>query len=472
MIVPIIIAGGTGSRLWPLSRSLYPKQFLSLVNETTMIQDTIGRLQNIEHLDPIIICNEEHRFIVAEQLRKKKYNHNGIILEPIGRNTAPAVALGAHRALEITDNPILLVLAADHSILDVDNFISAVNRAHEEAVLGRLVTFGTIPTGPETGYGYIKKGDLLSNDVFKVEKFVEKPDRETAEKYLESHNYLWNSGMFMFKAESFLSELSKFNPQINLACKKTYIKAKKDLEFVRLPHDEFIKCPDDSVDYAVMEHTDNAVVIPLNAQWSDVGSWSSLWDVSDKDCDGNSIKGDVILINTKNSYIHANNRLVTSVGLDNIIIVETKDAVLVANKDKVQDVKELVNRLKSLNRKEYIEHSQCYRPWGQHESIAYGPGFHVKHVIVKPGEKITEQIHFHRTEHWIVVSGTAKVTKDEESFIMTENESTFITAGSIHTLENPGKIPLEIIEIQSGSYLDDDDILRFDMENDRGVSYE
>ncbi|EHM1886560.1 mannose-1-phosphate guanylyltransferase/mannose-6-phosphate isomerase [Escherichia coli] len=463
MIVPIIIAGGTGSRLWPLSRSLYPKQFLPLVNESTMIQDTIDRLKYIEHLDPIIICNEEHRFIVAEQLREKEYKHNGIILEPVGKNTAPAVALGAHRALEITNDPILLVLAADHSILNIHNFSEAVNLANEAAISGKLVTFGTVPSAPETGYGYIKKGGLISNGIYQVEKFVEKPDRITAQKYIESHNYLWNSGMFMFHAKSFLSELCKFNSKMNSACKQTYTNAKKDLEFIRLPHDDFIKCPEDSVDYAVMEHTSNAVVIPLDAEWNDVGSWSSLWDISAKDIQGNGTKGDVITINTQNSYIHASDRLVTSVGLNDVIIVETKDAILVANKNNVQDVKELVNRLKSLNRKEYIEHSQCYRPWGQHESIAHGPRFHVKHVIVKPGEKITEQVHFHRTEHWIVVSGTAKVTKNEVSFIMKENESTFIPAGTVHTLENLGKIQLEVIEIQSGNYLDDDDILRFDV---------
>ncbi|WP_324722708.1 mannose-1-phosphate guanylyltransferase/mannose-6-phosphate isomerase [Lelliottia sp. JS-SCA-14] len=468
MIFPIIIAGGSGSRLWPLSRSLYPKQFLPLIDDTTMIQDTLKRLKDIEHADPIIICNEEHRFIVAEQLRQENIKHNGIILEPIGRNTAPAVALGAQRAISITKDPVILVLAADHSIQDIEEFSRTIIRAHQQALDGKLVTFGTIPLAPETGYGYIKKGESYSDDAFYVDEFVEKPNLELAQKYLDSKDYLWNSGMFMFKAEVYLAELEKYSPRITSACLNAYKNAQCDLEFVRIRQDDFIECPDDSVDYAVMEHTENAVVVPLDAKWSDVGSWSSLWDISDKDSNGNSVKGDALLVKTSDSFIYSNSRLVTSVGLKNIIIVETKDAVLVADKDNVQDVKLLVNELKSLGRKEYIEHQQCFRPWGQHESIASGARFHVKHVVVKPGEKISKQVHFHRAEHWIVVAGTAKVTKDNTTFVLAENQSTFIPIGTPHTLENPGKIPLEVIEIQSGSYLNDDDILRIISDGEYG----
>jgi mannose-1-phosphate guanylyltransferase len=466
MIVPIIIAGGSGSRLWPLSRSLYPKQFLPLVNDTTMIQDTLERLNDIVHADPIIICNEEHRFIVAEQLRQKKYNHNGIILEPIGRNTAPAVALGALRALALVEDPVILVLAADHSIADINSFSSCIMKAYKQALNGKLVTFGTIPTAPETGYGYIKKGGPFSEDSFYVDEFVEKPDLETAQQYLDSNNYLWNSGMFMFRAEEYLLELEKFSPDINQHCIEAYKNAQVDLEFIRINQDDFALCPSDSVDYAVMEHTTNAVVVPLDAQWNDVGSWSSLWDISDKDKNGNSTKGDVLLVDTNDSYIISTNRLVTGVGLDNTIIVETKDAILVANKNNVQQVKTLVNQLINSGRKEYLEHQQCYRPWGNHESIASGDHFHVKHVVVKPGEKISNQVHFHRTEHWIVVSGTAKITKDSTTFILTENQSTFIPVGTVHALENPGKIPLQVIEIQSGKYLNDDDILRISLDSE------
>ncbi len=433
-----------------------------------MIQDTLGRLKDIVHADPIIICNEEHRFIVAEQLRQKQYKHNGIILEPLGRNTAPAVALGALRALTLTDEPVILVLAADHSIEDIDSFTKSILKAYEQALSGKLVTFGTLPTSPETGYGYIKKGENFSTDAFYVEEFVEKPNLETAQHYLDSGNYLWNSGMFMFNANVFLSELEKHSPAINTACLKAYKNAQVDLEFVRINYNDFICCPDDSVDYAVMEHTTNAVVVPLDAKWNDVGSWSSLWDISEKDANGNSIKGDALLVKTKNSYIFSNSRLVTTVGVNNIIIIETKDAILVADKNNVQEVKTLVNKLKANNRKEYLEHQQCYRPWGQHESIASGARYHVKHVIVKPGEKISQQVHFHRAEHWIVVAGTARVTKDDSTFILAENQSTYIPIGTVHTLENPGKIPLEIIEIQSGSYLNDDDIHRIKKDSEYG----
>ncbi|TBL73551.1 mannose-1-phosphate guanylyltransferase/mannose-6-phosphate isomerase [Obesumbacterium proteus] len=461
MIQPIIMAGGTGSRLWPLSRTLHPKQFLSLISPNTMLQDTVSRLDGIAHDDPIIICNEDHRFIVAEQLRAKNYRHNGIILEPIGRNTAPAVALGALHAIASGNDPILFILAADHSITDIDAFILSVNKAINEASKGNLVTFGITPTSPETGYGYIKKGKPVSDYSFTVDKFVEKPNQAIAQSYIDSGDYFWNSGLFMFKASVFLRELGRFRPDILLACQRSFDNSKKDLDFIRLDESEFRECSDESVDFAVMEHTENAVVVPLNANWNDVGSWSALWDISDKDTNGNSSRGDNLLFETSNSYVHSQSRLVAAIGLDNTIIVETKDAVLVANKNSVQEVKSVVNELKRLNRHEYIQHKEVYRPWGMHEEIANGNRYHVKYVIVQPGKKIDTQVHYHRAEHWIIVSGTAKITNGDKTFLVTENESTYIPVGALHSLENPGKIPLELIEIQSGTYLNEDDIVRF-----------
>ncbi len=461
MLLPIIMAGGSGSRLWPLSRTAYPKQFLSLTSKGTMLQETIARLENIAHQDPIVICNEEHRFIVAEQLRKNKYSHNGIILEPVGRNTAPAVTLGALKAVAAGNDPILLVLAADHSISNLDAFTASIEHATEEALKGNLVTFGIMPHSPETGYGYIKKGSSLSEFSFLVDKFVEKPDADTAKCYINAGDYLWNSGLFMFKASVFLSELQKYRPDILFACQRAFDNQQLDLDFIRLDVKEFEKCPDESVDYAVMENTDKSVVVPMDANWNDVGSWSALWDISDKDKNQNSSFGDNLLVNTSKSFIHSQSRLVAAVGLENIIIVETKDAVLVADKNSVQDVKLIVNALKKQNRREHIQHKQIYRPWGMHEEIANGNRYHVNYVTVQPGKIIKPQVHYHRAEHWIVVSGTARVTAGVKTYLVTENESTYIPIGTLHSLENPGKIPLELIEIQSGAYLDDDDIVRF-----------
>ncbi|GAB3520289.1 mannose-1-phosphate guanylyltransferase/mannose-6-phosphate isomerase [Photobacterium alginatilyticum] len=464
MILPVIMAGGSGSRLWPLSRQLFPKQFLSLNGEHSMLQTTVQRLSGISHAPAMVICNEEYRFIAAEHLRLGGFDHSGIILEPVGRNTAPAIALAALQALknaEQGEDPILLVLAADHLIENNQAFQSSVQNAIPFAQSGQLVTFGIVPTAPETGYGYIK-ADASEDDAFVVNKFVEKPDLCTAQGYLESGNYYWNSGMFMFKASRYIEELKKHRSDILRACEKSMAATAPDMDFIRVDKTEFEACPDDSIDYAVMENTDSAMVVPMDAGWSDVGSWSALWEVSNKDANQNATKGDVITVDSSNSYIHGENKLIATVGIDNLVIVETKDAVLVAAKDKVQDVKSVVMQLKEANRVEHKLHREVYRPWGKYDSIDFGKRDQVKRITVKPGEKLSIQMHHHRSEHWIVVSGTAKVTIGEKTILVTEDESTYIPLGTIHALENPGKIPLEMIEVQTGSYLGEDDIVRFE----------
>ncbi|MEZ8653421.1 mannose-1-phosphate guanylyltransferase/mannose-6-phosphate isomerase [Vibrio sp. 10N.286.55.E10] len=464
MITPVIMAGGTGSRLWPLSRELYPKQFLTVTGEQSMLQQTVARLSGIEHVAPVLICNEEHRFIAAEQMRLGGYAHSGIILEPVGRNTAPAIALSALQAVSnATDNedPILLVLAADHIIKNEQAFKKSVEKALPFAEADQLVTFGIVPTAPETGYGYIKSGSQ-EGDAFSVSEFVEKPNLETAQEYLASGNYYWNSGMFLFKASRYLEELAKFAPEMLDVCKRAIATPLEDVEFIRVDKDIFATCPDDSIDYAVMEKCQNVVVVPIDAGWSDVGSFSALWEVSEKDGNQNAIKGDVITTDSTSNYIYAENKLVTTVGVDNLVIVETKDAILVAKKDKVQDVKTIVNKLKEAGRTEQKLHREVYRPWGKYDSIDFGKRDQVKRITVKPGEKLSIQKHFHRSEHWIVVSGTASVLNGDKTIIVTENESTYIPLGTIHALENPGKIPLEMIEVQTGSYLGEDDIVRFE----------
>lgn len=468
MLLPVIMAGGSGSRLWPLSRSLYPKQFISLTSESTMLQDTIARLEGLEHQSPLLICNEEHRFIVAEQLRTNNFSHGGIILEPAGRNTAPAIALAALHAVQKGDDPLLLVLAADHVIQNQPAFTQSVQNAIEPAQQGMLVTFGIVPTAPETGYGYIKQGQSDFALACRVEKFVEKPDLATAQNYLDSGDYLWNSGMFLFKASRYLQELKQHRPDILQACEQAMKGAHNDLDFIRLDKEAFVACPDDSVDYAVMEKTQDAVVVAMDAGWSDVGSFSALWEVSGKNDAGNVIVGDVITEQTADSYIYTQDKLVSTVGVDNLVIVETKDAVLVAHKDKVQDVKSVVNQLKASNRPECKQHREVYRPWGSHDEIAQGERFLVKHLKVKPGEKTALQMHHHRAEHWVVVQGTAKVTNGEKSYFVTENESTYIPIGSAHRIENPGKIDLHLIEVRSGNYLQEDDIVRLE---EYGVGY-
>lgn len=460
-IVPVIMAGGNGTRLWPLSRTQYPKQFLKLIsNELTMFQETLKRLESLECDDVIVLCNEEHRFLVAEQLREVGVSAT-IILEPVGKNTAPAIALAAIIEKNKNNDSILLVLAADHVINNVNGFIDSVRKATVLAENNKLVTFGITPTHPETGYGYIKKGsDFLTGNI--IDKFVEKPDAQTAIEYVNSNQYFWNSGMFMFNVTCYLTELEKFADDIYKACSNAVGEITTDLDFIRISKKEFLNCRSESIDYAVMENTNDSVVVELDAGWSDVGSWGALWDVLKKDSNGNVLKGDVLNIESSDCFIQSENKLIATLGLQDIIIVDTKDAVLVAAKNRVQDIKKLVEKLKDQNRNEHFAHREVYRPWGKYDSIDYSRRYQVKRITVKPGEKLSVQMHHHRSEHWIVVSGTAKIHKGTESFLLTENQSTYIPVGEIHALENPGKLALELIEVQSGSYLGEDDIVRFE----------
>lgn len=466
MITPVIMAGGSGSRLWPLSRKLMPKQFLKISSEHTMIQETVLRLSGLNVSSPLCICNEDHRFIVAEQMRNIDALGT-IILEPMGRNTAPAIALAALSLLKGGDDPLMLVLAADHVIENQDEFARVVESSVGLAQSGKLVTFGIVPTHAETGYGYIKRGSDQSPG-FIVDSFVEKPDLTTAQQYLASGEYYWNSGMFMFKASRYIEELAKHCPDMLKACELSLANTSADMDFIRVDSDEFAKCPDDSIDYAVMEPlckqqgSDAVMVVPLDANWNDIGSFSAIWDINDKDEQGNVHQGDVISHGSSNNLVIAEQKLVATVGIENCIVVETKDAVLVAHKDKVQDVKKIVEQIKAEGRSEADVHRQVYRPWGNYDSIDFGRRDQVKRITVKPGEKLSIQMHHHRSEHWIVVSGTAKVTNGEETFLVCENESTYIPIGQIHALENPGILPLELIEVQVGNYLGEDDIVRFE----------
>jgi mannose-1-phosphate guanylyltransferase len=460
-IFPAIMCGGSGTRLWPLSRALFPKQFLPLVNKTSMLQDTLKRLPQ-NSCEPVFICNEEHRFLVAEQVRQLSLEQHTILLEPEGRNTAPAIALAAVNAVEKDENAMLLVLAADHVIQDTEAFHQAVETASLAAENGKLVTFGIVPTHAETGYGYIKKGKSQQNNTFDVADFVEKPNADVANKYLLSGEYLWNSGMFLFKAARYLEELKKYRPEILASCQKAMNEVESDLDFLRPNKAAFLACESESIDYAVMEKTDSAVVVPLDAGWSDVGSYSALWEVCPKDDNNNVLKGDVIAQQSTNNYIHSQNKLIATVGVDNLVVIDTQDAVLVANKDKVQEVKKIVEHLKTEKRSEATLHREVYRPWGKYDSIDMGERFQVKRITVKPGAKLSVQMHHHRAEHWIVVSGTAKVTIAEETKLLSENQSVYIPIGAVHALENPGRLPLEMIEVQSGSYLGEDDIVRFE----------
>ena len=459
MLKSVIMAGGSGTRLWPLSRAAHPKQFLALHGDGTMLQATVKRLDGLDIQSSVTICNEEHRFFVAEQLRE--INRLGsIILEPVGRNTAPAIALAAFSSQEGED-PLLLVLAADHVIQDQAAFTKTIMAAIPLAESGKLVTFGIVAHEPDTGYGYIKKG-VPQAAGFSVDAFVEKPSIEVAKEYLESGDYFWNSGMFLFRASRYLEELKKFRGDIYESCKAVMAGAESDLDFLRINKEKFESCPSQSVDYAVMENTDDAVVVPMDAGWSDIGSWSSLWDISNKDSNGNAIHGDVILHESNNSYIRTDKKLVAAIGVDNLVIVSTKDVLVVAHKDSVQNVKVIYENLKSELRPEWKLHREVYRPWGKYDSIDKGERYQVKRITVKPGAKLSVQMHNHRAEHWIVVFGTAKVTNGEKIFMLSENESTYIPIGVVHALENPGKVNLEIIEVQSGSYLGEDDIVRFE----------
>ncbi|CAM7930623.1 MULTISPECIES: mannose-1-phosphate guanyltransferase [Atlantibacter] len=475
-LYPVIMAGGTGSRLWPLSRVLYPKQFLCLKGDLTMLQATVSRLDRVACKNPVVICNEEHRFIVAEQLRDMGKLAENIILEPAGRNTAPAVALAAIAALRSSpnDDPLMLILAADHVIQDESAFHNAVEAAIPLALNGKLVTFGIVPDAPETGYGYIRRGEVchaetsVDSVAFKVAQFVEKPDADTAQAYLSSGEYYWNSGMFLFRAGRYLEELEKYRPDILAACQTAMEAVDPDLDFLRVDEEAFLACPEDSIDYAVMEHTADGVVVPMNAGWSDVGSWSSLWEISQRTAEGNVHYGDVISHHTENSYVYAESGLVTTVGVKDLVVVQTKDAVLIADRNQVQDVKKVVEQIKADGRHEHHVHREVYRPWGKYDSIDEGERYQVKRIRVKPGEGFSLRMHHHRAEHWIVVAGTAQVTMNDEVRLLVENESIYIPFGTPHRLENPGKIPLDLIEVRSGAYLKEDDIVRLEDRYGRG----
>lgn len=468
MIVPVILAGGLGTRLWPLSRELFPKQFLPLVDRRTLLQNTILRLNGMEGVGaPIVICNETHRFLVAEQLRAVNIQPASILLEPVGKNTAPAVALGALDARSRDPDAVLLVLPADHHMPSGDLFREAMGLGVRAARDGRLITFGVPPRHPETGYGYIEKGEPLpagdhEGQVLQIRRFVEKPDADTAREYMDSGDYLWNSGIFMFRADRILGEMERFAPDIVKACKQAYEKGSGDLDFFRVDADSFRENPNISLDYAVMEKTELGVVIPLADNWSDLGSWSAVWEVQGKDAAGNVASGDVITHRVSNCYIHATDRLVAAVGVKDLIVVETADAVLVADRDKVQEIRAVVLALKEQSREEAFSHREVFRPWGSYESLVVGDRFQVKCIRVKPGEKLSLQKHHHRAEHWVVVRGTALVTRGEEALLLKEDESIYIPLGTNHRLENPGKIPLELIEVQTGSYLGEDDIVRLE----------
>jgi mannose-1-phosphate guanylyltransferase/mannose-6-phosphate isomerase len=475
MLCPVILSGGAGTRLWPLSRELYPKQLLALTGERTMLQQTALRLEGLSATAPIIVCNDSHRFLVAEQLRQIRIEPRAMVLEPFGRNTAPAIALAAHAALKslVSDadtDPVLLVLPADHVIRDVPAFQKAVRVALSLAEQGKLVTFGIVPSAPETGYGYIQRAEpgqsaqstAASGDAHTIARFVEKPSADKAAQFVKSGDYYWNSGMFMFRARRYLQELARFAPEIAKVCESAAAGAKSDLDFTRVDAKLFEACPADSIDYAVMEKTSDAWVVPLDAGWSDVGSWAALHEACESDGRGNVARGDVIAEDSDGCYLYSESRLVAVVGLENHVVIETKDAVLVAPKDRVQDVKKLVFRLKEQGRYEHSLHREVFRPWGSYDSIENGPRFQVKRLKVKPGATLSLQMHHHRAEHWIVVSGTARITRGDEVFLLEENQSTYIPVGVRHRIENPGKIPVHIIEVQSGSYLGEDDIVRFE----------
>jgi mannose-1-phosphate guanylyltransferase/mannose-6-phosphate isomerase len=468
MIIPVILSGGAGTRLWPLSRELYPKQLLPLVGDKTMLQETVLRLEGLENRSaPVVVCNEAHRFMVAEQLRQVGQDADAVILEPVGRNTAPAVAVAAMQALQAGDDPVMLVLPADHVIQNAVELCKAVKSGLGAVQQGALLTFGIVPTAPETGYGYIKRGEDLDDEIYKVDQFVEKPDSETALEYLESGAYYWNSGMFMFKASAYLAELESTAPEMVVACRNAWDSRVSDLDFVRLDAEAFGACPSDSIDYAVMEKTEHAVVIPLDAGWSDVGSWTALWEVGDDDDRGNVSKGDVINIDCDNSFLHGSSRLVAGVGLQDTVVVETSDAVLVATKDRVQDVKKIVEELKKSEREEHLLHRRVNRPWGAYEGLDAGSGFLVKRITVNPGAKLSLQRHNHRAEHWVVVRGVAEITRENIVQTMEANQSFYIPIGDKHRLANPGTEILEIIEVQTGELLSEDDIERFDDEYGR-----
>ena len=465
MIVPVILCGGSGTRLWPLSRESYPKQFYSLVEEETLLQSTIKRLSGLPGCEtPLLVCNNQHRFLAAEQMRQIGLESPSILLEPVGRNTAPATACAALSLIQSKGDSVLFVLPADHIITDIQAFGRAVEMGALLAEQGKLVTFGIIPTAPETGYGYIKASNSLGTDTpaFHVDSFVEKPDLHTAQNYIESGKYYWNSGMFMFKAGRYLEELEQYAPEMLHACTAACEKIVQDLDFLRLDAEAFTDCPSGSIDYTIMEKTDGAVVVPLDAGWSDLGSWTSLLELCPRDQDKNVVLGDVVTKDVNNCYLRSEARLLTAVGVKDLIVVDSPDALLVVHKDRVQDVKAIVSQLKASGRKESISHRKVYRPWGAYESIDVYERFQVKRITVKPGGILSLQMHHHRAEHWIIVKGTARVTRGDKVLLLTEDQSTYIPLGVNHRLENPGVIPLELIEVQTGSYLGEDDIIRLE----------
>jgi mannose-1-phosphate guanylyltransferase/mannose-6-phosphate isomerase len=461
ILQPVLLSGGSGTRLWPLSREGYPKQFLPLAGEDTMLQATWRRVAAIAGAPPIVVANEDHRFLVAEQLRQIGVVDPAIVLEPVGRNTAPAIAAAALQAQAGGQDPLLLVLPSDHVVRDDAAFRVAVQAAIPAAQDGALVTFGILPTVAETGFGYIQADGGAGDGVRRVARFVEKPDAATAQAYLDAGGYCWNSGMFLFRASRYLDELARFRPDIADGARRAFDAAAVDGDFVRLDRQAFAACPADSIDYAVMERTDAAMVLPVDIGWSDLGSWSALWDVASRDAQGNATLGDVIAVDSRNSYVHAR-RLVALVGVDDLVVVETDDAVLVARKDRVQQVKDVVARLKDDGRSQAVLHREVHRPWGSYDSVDVGARFQVKRIKVKPGARLSLQSHTRRAEHWIVVSGTARVTRNDEVFDLQPDQSTYIPLGARHRLENPGTQVLELIEVQSGDYLGEDDIVRYD----------
>lgn len=466
MIKTVIMAGGSGSRLWPLSRGSYPKQFLKLFGVNTMLQETCLRMKNFgdgnSFLSPLIVCNEEHRFIAAEQIRQININDSTIILEPFGKNTAAAIALAAFHSVTTDENTILLVLPADHHIEDLESFHLAIHRAIPLAESGRLVTFGIKPFSPETGYGYIEAGASIDSHSYNVTKFIEKPTSEIAQKLLDSDRFLWNSGIFMFKACTYLKELLQYRPDIYDTCMKSHAVATSEMGFLRVSPEVYSTCPSESIDYAVMENTSKAAVVKVSFSWSDVGSFVSLGAMHIGDQDDNVVIGNAVSLDSKGNYIHAEDKVVAVVGIENLIIIDTKDALLVSHKDRAQEIKQVVEKLTVTNKKVVETHREVYRPWGKYDAIDSGERFQVKRITVRPGAKLSVQMHHHRAEHWIVVSGTAKVTIDSVEQYLTENESVYIPITSVHSLENPGCIDLQLIEVQSGSYLGEDDIVRFE----------
>lgn len=462
---PVVLSGGSGSRLWPLSRTLLPKQFLPLLANRSMLQQTLLRLEGIEHrTSPVIVCSSEHRFLAAEQMSEIGISPLAHILEPAGRNTAPAVAVAALAVAQSDPEGVMLVLPADHLIREIEPFHRAVVQAAEHATAGKLVTFGIVCKSPETGYGYIERGSPMPGPkgCFQVARFVEKPDLERARQFVKAGTFYWNSGMFVFRADRYLEELARFRPDILQAVREAWDKRAQDLDFCRLDPQAFKHCPSESIDYAVMERTSAAVVVEADIGWSDIGSWSSLWEASTADGQGNVCAGDVILDGVRNSYVRAESRLVAAIGVEDLVIVETSDAILVTRKDQAQRVKDTVETLKAGQRDEYLVHRRVYRPWGYYEGLDSAERFQVKRIMVKPGCKLSLQMHHHRAEHWVVVSGTARVVRGEDTILLSENQSTYIPLGVKHRLENVGKLPLHMIEVQSGSYLGEDDIVRFE----------